>query len=264
MVKSECIVASARSYSDKTNVQTFDKHHMYRMITDCFHDNNHTLLDRCQHPDDHALADRVPVTSQLTGLTYWNRPCALCNADADYIVDWTPNVWVKTILPYFAKTPDMRWLPDTHKLLSQLLGARKVTDVIYTPPVDISTKDQVCVRDGTFRERYCSNDLPEDDWLSEACTQFYSPAFDTTGYTLRNIFCLLCHSSIQLEADYSSCSGGEGAKAESGYLIGLLNYKFEPETTTEKEMVERKCDCAEMYDPYLVSVLSIIHYPLKV
>ena len=142
MVKSECIVASSRSYTDKSHVEPYHKGHQYHMISDCFHDKNHTLLASCQRPDDHTLADRVPVTSQLTGLTYWNRPCAHCNADADFLVDWTPNVWIKTIIPYFSSS--LRRIipyPDTYDRLFQLLGSRRMTDIIYTPPEGISTTD---------------------------------------------------------------------------------------------------------------------------
>ena len=255
MVKSECIIASSRSYTNKKDGQVYDRDHQFRMITDCFHDNNHTLVTRCQRPEEEALADRVPVTSQLTGLTYWNRPCALCNADADFLVDWTPNVWVKMNLPYFSKSRLINVYPYTYELLLQLLSRRTITDIIYTPPEDISTKDQACIRDDSFRMRYCSNVLPNDDWLYEACIQFYNPAKDSRGDIFKNIFCLECHSSLQLKTDNPSCRYGEGAKANPRDFTGLLNYKLEPEATTEQEMVEQKCDCAQMYDPYLVSPL---------
>ena len=82
-----------------------------------------------------------------------------------------------------------------------------------------------------------------------------------TAYNFRNIFCWACRTSIQMNANNPSCSVKEGFKANPGYLTALLNYKSEPETTALHEVKrlvgERNCDCAMMYDPYLV--ITLLH-----
>ena len=264
VVKAECIVASARSYSDKTGGEPYHRNHQYHMITNCFHDNtNDTLVARCQRPDTHALADRVPVTSQLTGYTYWNKPCAVCNDDAEDLMEWTPVVLIKTMIPYFSKSLIRIPYPDTYELLFQLLSAQRFADVIYTRPASISANDQECIREDSLgaNQVVCSNTLSEEDWLSEPCNQLYSPVRDRTAYNFRNIFCWACRTSIQMNVNNPSCSVKEGFKANPGYLTALLNYKSEPETTALHEVKrlvgEGNCDCAMMYDPYLV--ITLLH-----
>ena len=124
----------------------------------------------------------------------------------------------------------------------------------------ISTTDQVCFRNDSFQMTLCRNAQHDDgDWLSNACSRFYSPAWlDRAGLIHKNIFCLVCHSPLQLEAYNISCSHSEGIKTRPGDLTALLNYNFEPQTTTVREVGQRTCNCAQMYDPYLVSFCLFI------
>ena len=120
-VRQECIAATARSYrnkADPSHLASFHRDHMYSMITDCFHDHtNLTLVAKCQSPDTNTLSDNVPVTSQLTGYTYWNVPCAVCNDDADDVLEWTTTVIMKSIIPYFSNSSMNGMYPDTFEKL---------------------------------------------------------------------------------------------------------------------------------------------------
>ena len=265
MVKQECIAASVVSYKDKLALDSSHTFHMFPMVTSCFLDNsNLTLVAECQQPDTDALSDNIPVTSMETGYTYWNRPCAVCNDDDDDVVEWTPTVLIKSIMPYFAnssyrmQTP----YPDTYELLSGLLNSRRLSDIIYNPPGSIMPDK--CVRKEMVPAPDCK-EVPEEkesvtsDWLLESCRQFFNPVnYGLRSLFHRNIFCLLCSTSLQLIESKPICRSDEPMKAVPGYFTTLFNYKLEPDQPTtpdDDRLDEDECGCAEILDPYLVSIM---------
>ena len=270
-LKSDCIVASVRSYSDKSDVETYHLNHQYRMITNCFHDNtndtNHTLVVMCHRPDAHSMTDSIPVTSQSTGYTYWNYACAACNGDYSKLIEWAPVVLIKKVIPYFSNSLRMPRLPDTYEQLLQLLNTRKVVDIIYIRPAGLSAQDNKCVREDSFHEEFCRNKtLANEDWLFESCRRFYWPVRDNKASIYTNIFCFVCLTSVQLGVDGPSCSIDEEIRGWPGSITALLNYKAEPEKTAlqdENRMYDKgTCNCTEIYDPYLVSSLFQSHRAL--
>ena len=269
VVEQECIAATL-SYRSKLYLDPSSVNYMYRMVTSCFQDNtNLTLAANCEHPDTDALSENIPVTSQITGYTYWNKPCAVCNDDDDDIIEWTPNVLIRTSIPYFSNfsMPFHQPFPDTYEKLSALLNSRRFSDTIYTPPVSIMPENQMCIRRQLVRPSNCEQTLKEEDlsttdWLFESCRQFFSPIqYGFRGVVYLNIFCLVCRNSMQLIANKPTCRSVGPLKASPGYLTGLLNYKLEPDDTAADEddqlIDEEKCNCAEMFDPYLVGRMCL-------
>ena len=258
-LKSECIVASIRSYSDKSDIESYHLNHQYRMITNCFHDTTkHTLVERCHHPDAHSMADRVPVTSRSTGHTYWNYACAVCNGDKGNLMEWTPIALIKMAIPYFSSSLQQMHLPDTYEQLLQLLSSPRLGDIIYTRPVDTLAKGHKCITDGSFHARFCrDNTFANEDWLIESCRQLYCPVRDNKAVIYTNIFCFVCLSSAQLNVDGPGCNIDDEIRTNQGYMLALLNYKAQPETAAIQDVArwnDESCKCAEIYDPYLVSI----------
>ena len=276
-VEQECIAASVMSYMNKHSFDFAHANHMHRMVTSCFHDNtNLTLVAKCQHPDTEILREtddlskNIPVTSQITGYTYWNKACAMCNDDDDDVIVWTPNVLIKKTIPYFPpNSSDPRWTPypDTIESLFTLLNSRRFSDIIFTPPAGIMSDNHICIREDFVRISDCGQTLKEEglstpDWLFESCRQFYSPVkYGINGISSKNIFCLVCSIAMQLNANKPRCMSVGPPRASPGYLTALFNYKLEPEHPTSDEddrlVAEAKCDCAEMFDPYLVRPTSV-------
>ena len=261
-VEQECIAATVVSYRNKLSLDSSHVNHMYRMVTSCFHDNtNLTLVNKCLHPDTDAFSENLPVTSQITGYTYWNKPCAMCNDDDDDVIEWTPNVLIKTNIPYFSNYSNKRYksYPDTYEKLSNLLNPR-FSDIIYTPPLSIRLENRICLIEEWVPRPDCRQTLEVEslstsDWLFESCRQFKSPVQHGLRRASTNIFCYVCHKSLRFVTNKQSCRTVGLPKASPGYLTALFNYKLEPDppaSNANRLIAEGKCNCAEMFDPYLV------------
>ena len=249
------------SYRNKLTLDTSQANNMFHMVTSCFLDNsNLTLVAECQLPDPDALSNNIPVTSQKTGNTYWNEPCAICNDDDDDIIEWTPNVIIKRSMAYFYKTssPWSAPYPDTYESLSKLLNARRHSDILYIPPESITPKNHKCVREELLKLPDCNQTLDKEssstpDWLVESCRHIFSPVqYGIRDLFYKNIFCVACDSLLQLVTNKQICRAEEPDRTSPGYLTTLFNYKLEPDQPAPLEVDEEKCDCTEMFDPYLV------------
>ena len=240
---------------------------MYHMVTSCSQNNtNITLVAECQHPDIYTLSmfsKNIPVTSLATGHTYWNKPCAVCNNDDDNIVEWTANALIKRSISYFSNSTALDWIPypDNYEWLSQLLSNRRGADIIYTPPEYIMSKTKICIRKEWVTDYDCSQTVIDGsaslNWDIESCGNLYSPVqYGLQGRFYRNIFCVVCSNALPLIRNKPVCRSNEPFKTSGGYLTALLNYKLEPDQLVpldDDRMTDQgQCDCAEMFDPYLV------------
>ena len=198
------------------------------------------------------------MTSQKTGNTYWNKPCAICNGDEDDIIEWTPNAILKTNIPYFTNT-SLFWTiayPDTNEKLTDLLNSRRKTDIVYIPPESIMPVNHKCIRE-EFVLSDCKQPSGEDDsstldWLVESCRNIFSPVqYGLRDLFYKNIFSILSRTSLELILNKQICKSKKDIKVSPGYLTALFNYKLEPDQLAPLE-VDETCDCTEMFDPYLV------------
>ena len=264
-MKQICTVASSRSYGS-TGFEAYQKEHTYNMITKCFHGNpNLTIVANCEQPEIYNFNDNIPVTSLLTGYIYWNNACAACNDDALDVREWVPNIMIKTIVPYFSnKSARQLPFPDTYERLLTYIQSPRLSDIIYTPPEDLSTEDKVCIRKDSFHVKYCERSpnmeaLSTIDWLYESCRRLFNPVQLLDGDTYRNIFCLVCRRTLHLTSSDQRCSHGDGRAALAGYITAMLNYKAEPVTMASTEndplhvLAEGSCGCTEIFDLFLVN-----------
>ena len=246
------------SYRNKLKVDAYHADHLFHMVTTCFLDNsNLTLVDECQNPDPDALSNNIPVTSQKTGYTYWNKPCAICNDDEDDIIEWIPYVIIKRNIPYFSNYSGSIPYPDTYETLSNILNARSLADIMYIPPENIVPETHKCMREELLHPLDCKQTLDEEgsstpNRLDEACRHIYSPVkHGPNSIYYKNIFCLASGTPVRLVTNKPICQTKEPIKASLGYLTTLFNYKLEPDQPAPVK-VDEKCSCAEMFDPYLV------------
>ena len=267
LVKKECITATVRSYENKKWVSFDYTEHMYLMTTECFQDGpNLTLLENCQTPNTANFGDIIPVTSQTTGTTYWNRACAACNDDADEVIEWTPSVILKHIIPFFDISYSDTLFPDTFEKIFTFVSSPRLGDLIYIPP--LSMEDSYCLRKDAIPTGYCETSLqwgnpPTFDWTSDSCNKFYNPVYSTSRskiYPYMNIFCFICRNTIELTNTDKSCRKND-VKGNAGYLSALLNFKREEEKSVSEDdfiVKEGRCDCGEIFDPYVVSYISYL------
>ena len=164
---------------------------MFHMVTSCFLDNsNLTLVAECQHPDPDALSNNIPVTSQKTGNTYWNKPCATCNDDDDDdIIEWTPYVILKINIPYFSNGSSLisNPYPDKFEKLSAILNSRRLSNIMYIPPESIMAENHKCIREELVKfncKQPSAGNSSTLDRLVESCMHIFSPVH----YGFRDLF----------------------------------------------------------------------------
>ena len=262
-LKTECVAATVKSHIKELFSANSYMSHMYRMTKDCFIDSaNDTLLTRCQAPDAGQLDDTIPVTSNTTGITYWNRACAMCNDDDYDIMDWIPTVIMTRGMPYFrvSKTGAPE-IPATLKQMLTIATSSRQADIIYSPPTSMEVS--VCVQKTTIYN-YCDSSAEKkyqalQSLLYRTCNRFFSPVYGIVE-PFMNIFCLLCQQKLSSE-DGVECRKLFG-KTMTGFQ-GLLNYKRdELEDAGEKDnsVQDEHCSCTEIYDPYLVRYMPEDHW----
>ena len=288
-MRQECRVASLRGHA----VEQSFRDHTYLMVGKCLTDNdNQTLIANCERPDIDNVETNVPVTSLMTGNIYRNMACATCNYDTYYVVEWLQNIIIKAQIPYFtnitAVTGFTLPFPDTHERLRLFLRSTRRSNLIYTPPEGISTEEKVCIPKGSYHALYCeippNTELPPNtemppntqkpsnteiptngveasspmDFLYEACRHIVDPVRLLDGDIYTNVFCFLCRRKPSLKPTNQHCKYDIEMKSPKGYLTALLNYKAERDTTNshvhKRQLVENACNCAEIFDPFLVGL----------
>ena len=189
--------------------------------------------------------------------------CAVCNDDADDVMEWSASVIIKKIIPFFSNSSLNGAFPDTFEKLFPFLNSARYSDIIYTPPVAV--EDSSCLIRDLLRLKHCEQSTEEAlstfDRLFDSCRQFYNPVRSSSQNFYKNIFCFVCLNTLQLTSNNPSCSQREAVRAQSGYLTALFNYKSEsakPESHEEDLLVaDGPCGCAEIFDPYLVNTRTL-------
>ena len=270
-VSSECIKASWLSYRDKDAIETANDLAIpsYFMITQCFDNKTNDLdVENCQSPPDDDGKLMLPVTSSVTGRTYWNSHCARCNNDENDLLPWIPTAKFKIDISYFLNRSQYHGsvYPETYSDVLRFIA--ETGNIIYTPP--FPNEKKLCLRRNTFftckQPRRRNTDAA---WLEKACKRVYSPVIieDYIGrrFPFLNIFCylLLCRNQYMHtdRKEKTQCSGVEDSgRGSLGGLTALLDYTAEEndDNTRTTESRQDKCHCDELYDVHLVSITK--HY----
>ena len=89
----------------------------YMMVAACFQGNK--LVDKCRGGQGNTdMSDMIPVTSRLTGLTYVNRFCLMCNEDETLDASMI-DVWEEKVV-YYAGYYRHRFVSNPNALIDHL------------------------------------------------------------------------------------------------------------------------------------------------
>ena len=254
--KRDCIAATSKSY--KTNSGIGNQYLSYFMITHCFLDtSNQTILSKCENPVSVNFDESTPVTSVLTGQTYWNEYCALCNNDADSILPWNSTAsFVEDIVYYSNISGGFIYPQSLERLLGLLDG---VGNIVYTPPLPMD-HDQ-CLLDAnrklhlTCARGQNTSESEERLLIIEACEKLYNPVYvHLRMFVYRNIFCFLCLEEEMRNVPQVECRRQFDGKFKGGQMTALLNYKSNDDVdiTAYNKGKREKCPCDSIYDHYQV------------
>ena len=258
-IQNDCIAATSKSYFSKTHVDF--KYPHYSMVTRCFNNrDNVTLVTRCEQPDLHDLKadETIPVYSKVTGRTYWNKYCAICQNDSQDIVTWDAKIHMKRDYLIFRH----RSIPVTPAQNFSHFYDMSVNagELIYTKPNEIgpSMEPSMCVPKNRIRQADEANFhalCHEHQFLRDACHNFdsLSVVYGFKGpVTYKNMFCLLCQTDRILSNSDPDCELDVFKGMQPSYTA-LLNHNFLVEGALsggyEKEQTtQQKCPCYTILD----------------
>ena len=259
----ECICATAQSY--KRGIGGSGACTGYFMVTKCYGDRSDMItVTKCENPNANILNDTGPVTSEKTGRIYWNRHCAICNNDADELLEWRTNVEFKHDLVFYAHDLEFPRYPNTFEELHAHLY--HLSNIIYMPPSNISVKNLQCLdkkavfscqENGGVKYSYEGDNL-----IFNLCKQFYNPVViqgASKNYPYMNIFCFFCREDfLERPAAELDCNWQEEYRFSPGVMTALLDFKTDGKAENSEfnkymeESTNHDCACAQVYDHYQV------------
>ena len=261
-VKSECITANVDSYKRIIPEAGL----MYFMINRCFrNDTDMSTISKCESPDQYLLGDTIPVTSLTTGRTYWNKPCAKCNADADDVLPWNSTAIFNRFVLHKPRFTNQQMIPQSPEEFFTYLRESTSASIIYTPPVPMQHKECVTyLPKCTDQENELTKENDKHSFFFDTCQQHTSPVLIgyPRGLPYKNIFCFFCQSKVSNSRP--SCDAGRGGRLSTGQVSGLLNYRRSTKDDSDDRSIPNgnlvgglrgKCTCNQVYDTYIVSTL---------
>ena len=253
--KNECIGATSMSYFSKTTSD--NKYPHYSMVTNCFNNrDNVTLVTRCERPDTHdvKVEETIPVSSLITGRTYWNKYCAVCQNDSLDIVSWNATIYMKRDYIIFRnRSIPVTLLRSFSDFYNEAMAAG---EVIYTKPSKV--EPSICVP-----KRYIENvdvstfhaTCQAHHFLRDACENFDSPSLVygiKSPRAYKNLFCLLCQEDGISSESETDCKFDVVKSSRASYTA-LLNHKFATEGDLSNDYStqhtnQKECPCYTILD----------------
>ena len=261
-VRSDCTAPTAEMYMYQRSYPAY--YPMYFMITHCFrNDTNMATISKCESPDQYVLGDTIPVTSPKTGRTYWNKHCAICNADVDDVLPWNSTVVFDTFLLHSPLMTSHQLIPQSPEEFYTYLRKKLRASIIYTPPLPMQHKQctshyLTCTDQG----KELANENDRQSFLYDACIQYSSQV--RVGYprarSYKNIFCFFCRKKYS--SSRTSCDSDAGERFPPGKISGLINYRKSSEADREVQSISGlagslrgNCACYQVYDTHRVSMI---------
>ena len=263
-VLTEHIAATVKSYYNKA--VSMKHHKSFLMITNCISSYSNSILEQtCMNPSAYSMHDVKPVTSQKTGLTYWNSHCAECNNDIENNVPWPARAEFEHGIVFFANTSGFAYPGSIEELYDRVA---RMEDIIFTPPIPM--ENQMCMRRTdllTLHERTRVEIINGSRFLFEACQLFIDPVFfrgSVKTHPYRNIYCFLSQQiQMQSKKELSNCLNEEYFRAVPRQMTALLDLSETPKTSKRVNMIghgrpklsHRRCLCDKIFDDYLVIII---------
>ena len=224
----------------------------YRVIGTCPKDeNNDTLVAECE--GNKTRLDHFLWTSDISGRTFENRFCALCNGlKSDEIVVWG------------LRTSCVSVLTSTIASLETTLLSRECDLVLELPHIETRPIQSArCFIPSKFRCNQTGLWNYRNSSIEAACETFDSPVMyfpqDTLvgirGYVptvFKNIYCVVCNG-LNISSANHLCPLLllESDRDESISLSILIGF-VETHSVTELDKDEKHCNIDEVYDRYKV------------
>ena len=264
--KRMCIPTSSKSYFGNPENTLHFWHLRYSMVTQCPTGWGETdTVSKCEQPGEYnGFETKLPVTSMITGEIYWNYHCARCNNDVEDIMMWKATaIYPKNRLFYFTN----KSIPTSNFLTFETLydGFVSAEEVVFTPPNRTLAENARCYPTALGCSRQNSRtQIPENEFILEACEQFASPITISGWIFYTNVFCFFCGASQMPTATSTDCAAIQDGKNQYKSLSSLLNYqlqRFELIKRDEKKLSSRglvgpgECNCTEVFDKHLVCIL---------
>lgn len=209
----------------------------------------------------------MPVTESLTGITYKNYYCSMCNNKFDNIVLWTPRL----------ECPVLTLLNTSRNLTNEYVFQNLATDGhkwgLYLKSENGSLYFHDCDVDPVMpsllenKIRLCKPDLIsdcstnwEDDEIRAMCRSYMGTKFVRGGRGYKNAHCALCNYE---NATRLSCQSGE---LRSILLRTFLPHSFAllldiNEKSGQEVGMVQMCESGEIFDPFFKKCRSLTCLP---
>ena len=179
----------------------------YMMIVSCPGNfNDKVTIDKCSAGFNHKkLLDMIPVSSRLSGLTYRNKYCLLCNENIQtrYITEWRAEI------VYSGSFLHRQFIHNPDTVVDTLKEKEKAFCNLHFTPVD----ENLTRRCNAFDVIISCNETGlwdiYDDLMESVCLDGYPlPILNRIGsqtLTFKNIGCLYCNMQREMNENKLSC-----------------------------------------------------------
>ena len=246
--------------------------HQCRTEWDVTNKHDALIKDFCENLD--AKSDpfgTTPVTNNVSGVTYRNYYCAICNFDASLgtLQFWRPRLECPTLNSHVHRYKNIsKEFVSSHLRFSKArnvwgidisMGGVDVFHDCYIDPVlpdEISHRVRLCSGRNTITT--CPLDYVGNDTIRELCESYTALVFEPTK-SFRNVHCAICNNA-SLESLYCLNLGPLGrSKFKQNFnlfsfailfdISGKLDKPVGPEEAQE-QLFQSKCDKDKLYDPF--------------
>ncbi|GFY37199.1 SMB domain-containing protein [Trichonephila inaurata madagascariensis] len=231
------------------------------------------MIKSCKNnPDDDVdPVGNTPVTSEVTGITYSNYFCAICNGDAKKIIMWNVKmscpllnadipVDKDEVFKYiFYNHPTKEWgyvlRDDTTKKMS-FHGCAVTSEIpdIHKIKVRQCASDEVKTCASTWKK----------DLINEMCHRGYTDPVYSNGTKYKNFYCAICN---RIDHSAISCGQAIGPRTNKNQepddknslsFSLLLDINFSEGNLVGKRLAEITCLKGEIFDPFARRCRNIV------
>ena len=211
----------------------------YMMVVTCpevFKDK--LIIDKCSAGKDQvALLDMIPVTSQLSGLTYKNKYCLMCNEklQPDHVIEWRAEIVSKGAMR------EHIFFANPNAIADMLIGKETAFSNIHFVPVvkDLTkackTYDIISCNQTGLWDMY--NDLKETVCLEGHILPIMS-TINGKLLTFKNIGCLHCNMRKDFSKSRLTCRYWRNQLGpEATFSLTLNLRRLVPDGQSKKPML---------------------------
>ena len=246
--------------------------HQCRPEWDVSNKNDALIKDFCENLE--AKSDpfgTTPVTNNVSGVTYRNYYCAICNSDAflGSLQFWRPRLECPTLNSHVHRYKNIsKEFVTSHLRFSKArnvwgidisMGGVEVFHDCYIDPVlpdEISHRVRLCSGRNTITA--CPPDYTGNNTIRELCESYTALVFEPTK-SFRNVHCAICNNA-SLESLYCLNLGPLGrSKFKQNFNLFSFAILFDiggkidnpvGDTDLQEQLNRSKCDKDKLYDPF--------------